>query len=503
MNSSFEKGYDFFLRTSGSQIGINTGKSYVDSINNSIKELVDNLNSFSGIKTEPSFLKGDIAEFWHAGSFNVSSKANESINKAYVDRSHEFASADITTNFGKAYGAKYYKNGKSSSKEQSKSILEKYNEYKSSKGKDNFEEYLQNRNVNGSVQEGIYSGQERLIPKEQVEEATEFLRRKIQEESIKRPEQATRYQETLDKLTNKISDNEGNKSVSLTDTDAKRLAELAKTGDINEEKLKELGVSIEEFVSYEHVMKQALKAGTSAAIVSLVLKVGPEIYKAIGYLIENGELSEDQFKDIGVAALTGASEGFIRGALSASIITACNSGLWGSAVKNVDPNFVGVATVLAMNTMKNAYKVASNQMLARELSNELLKELFIMSSSLISGGVAQAIIQIPILGFMLGSFVGSVVGGFAYDTSYSTLLSFCVDTGLTMFGLVDQNYELPSDVLVAIGVDLLEYERFEYETFEGNRLDIERFDIKRYDPMQLDITFVRRGVIGVSQIGYV
>lgn len=248
MNSSFEKGYDFFLRASGSQIGVNIGHSYVDSINSSIKELVDNLNNFSGIKTESSYLKGDVAEFWHAGSFNVSSMANESVNRAYVDRSHEFASADITTNFGKTYGAKYYRNGKASSKEQSKSILEKYNEYKSSKGKDSFEEYLHNKDVNGSVHETIYSGQERLIPKEQVEEATEFLKRKIQEESIKRPEQAIRYQETLDKLTNKISDNEGNNSVALTDTDARRLAELAKKGDINEDDLKELGVSIKEFV---------------------------------------------------------------------------------------------------------------------------------------------------------------------------------------------------------------------------------------------------------------
>lgn len=50
-------------------------------------------------------------------------------------------------------------------------------------------------------------------------------------------------------------------------------------------------------------MKQALKAGLNAATISIVLRTAPEIINAIKYLIENGEVDEEQFKKIGFAAL--------------------------------------------------------------------------------------------------------------------------------------------------------------------------------------------------------
>ena len=46
-------------------------------------------------------------------------------------------------------------------------------------------------------------------------------------------------------------------------------------------------------------MKQALKAGLNAATISIVLRTAPEIINAIKYLIENGEVDEEQFKKIG------------------------------------------------------------------------------------------------------------------------------------------------------------------------------------------------------------
>lgn len=64
-------------------------------------------------------------------------------------------------------------------------------------------------------------------------------------------------------------------------------------------------------------MKQALKAGLNAATISIVLRTAPEIINAIKYLIENGEVDEEQFKKIGFAALRGGSEGFVRGTVSA------------------------------------------------------------------------------------------------------------------------------------------------------------------------------------------
>ena len=103
---------------------------------------------------------------------------------------------------------------------------------------------------------------------------------------------------------------------------------------------------------------------------------------------------------------------------------------------------------------------------------------------------------------MLGSFIGGVIGGFAYNIGHSLFMSFCVDSGCTFFGLVDQNYELPQEILDEIGIDVFEYEKFDYESFKYDSFQFDSFtpDVFEYD--KFGITIIRRGVIGVGKIGY-
>ena len=129
--------------------------------------------------------------------------------------------------------------------------------------------------------------------------------------------------------------------------------------------------------------------------------------------------------------------------------------------------------------------------------------MFIATCSLMGGGITQSLIEIPILGFMLGSFVGSVVGSFAYNVGYNAFISFCIDTGFTMFGLVDQNYELPNEVMESVGFEVFRYEEFSYEEFNLEEFSFEEFHPKEFEIESLSIGFLRRGVIGVRQIGYV
>jgi hypothetical protein len=119
------------------------------------------------------------------------------------------------------------------------------------------------------------------------------------------------------------------------------------------------------------------------------------------------------------------------------------------------------------------------------------------------GSVTQSFIEIPVLGYMLGSFVGSIAGSFIYSAAYKPFISFCVDTGFTMFGLVEQDYKLPEDVMQEIGIDVFEYDKFEYDTFEPDRFEYKRFTTDTFTPAKLDMSFLRRGVIGVNVIGFV
>ena len=72
-----------------------------------------------------------------------------------------------------------------------------------------------------------------------------------------------------------------------------------------------------------------------------------------------------------------------------------------------------------------------------------------------------------------------------------------------MFGLVEQDYTLPKEVLEEIGIETFDYETFEAESFEPETFEPKTFSVDTFEPDTLDITFLRRGVLGVSKVGYI
>ena len=119
----FEEGYTYFAKNASAYAAATMSDSYVTNVNEEIDKLIKDLNSFEGFKTASKILKGDVAEFWHAGTFNINSALKDSSHRAFVDRSHAPASTDISTNFGDKYGLKYYSDGQASAKAQSVSVL--------------------------------------------------------------------------------------------------------------------------------------------------------------------------------------------------------------------------------------------------------------------------------------------------------------------------------------------------------------------------------------------
>ena len=495
----FREGYEFFQKHAGNFAGHTASVHYLDSVESEIKKLVNNLNEFEYNGARIDTLKGDVAEFWHAGTFNINTAINSSKHRVQVDRSHDFGSADITgINFDAEFGLKYYKDGTASAIQQSKSILNRFNEYKARGRNDNLEKYLEERGLSAEtdLNSPVYAGQYRVIPSDQLKEATMFLEQKIREEAVKRPEQVHRYEETLKLLSDKVKDNKGNESIALSEQEARELAKLSKEGGVNS---KDLHLTTEELIKYTNILRHAYKAGLTAATISMALRVAPEVLNAIAYLIKNGEIEECQFKKIGFSAITGAGEGFVRGTVSAAITASCKAGLCGSAMKSIDPSVVGAVTVLVMNSMKNSYQVTTGNMSRAEMVNE---EMFVTTCALSMGSVSQSLIEIPVLGYMIGSFVGSIAGSVIYSSIYNPVLSFCVDSGFTLFGLVDQNYELPEEVLKEIGIEVFEYEKFEYEPFEYEKFEYKRFEYEQFEYEKLHTIFLRRGVIGVNCVGY-
>ena len=503
IEKSFFNGYHFFEKNIEGQLGANATNVYVNNVYNEILNLIKNLNDFKGFKTNTNQLKGNIAEFFHSGTYNINAIARKSSNRTYVLQSNEFGSVDIGTNFGNDYGLKYYKTAVDSANQQAKSIFEKFKEYQANGGKDDLNKFLSDRGFSDEdINSAIYSGQYRIIPKEQLEGAIKFLEQKIAKESIARPELAEKYRETLKMLRTKIEDGKGTESISLSTEDAKKIAELSKEGCVTEEELKRLGISTEDIIKFEYILKESFKAGLTALQITLILKLAPEIYKAINYLINNGEIDINQFKKLGIESLKSGSEAFLRGTVAATITGACKAGLWGESLKSINPTIIGTLTVFTLDIIKNSFKVAQGKMSRQELVNEMTKEMFILSCSLGVGVLSQTFINIPVFSFMIGNFVGSILGAFVYDKVYNIALSFCIDTGFTMFGLVEQDYRIPEHILKEIGIKTFDFKTFETKTFELKSFKFKTFEPKAFELKSFKTTILRRGVIGVSKIGY-
>lgn len=502
MQDSFKKGYKSFVDIAGGQIGAYEGSEYVSRINESIDVFNKDINAFKGYQTDAGKLKGDIAEFYHADTFNINAAIKDSSFKVKVDRSHDYASVDVKTNFADEYGLKYCGDASKSANAQAISHFQRFKEYQYSSGREEltFEQFLSEKNISSSEvlsSDPIYSGQIRLIPKDQLKEAIEYLKWKIAKESLTRPEQVTRYQDTLNNITSKIEAPDGTSSVELSKEEAEDIARIAKLGKYD---ARTQGFTTEDLVQIQDVIRKGVKAGETAAIITLVLKVAPELYKCLDKLMSNGNLNEEDLKNLGFAALSGASEGFIRGFVAAAITIECESGAFGTALKSTSPSLIGALTVIMMNTMKDSFLVVKGVMSRYEMSANLSRNIFVSSFALGLGSLTQLLIPIP-FAYLLGNLVGSFVGSFAFVRFDSAIMSFCVSSGWTFFGIVKQDYEIPDEELKKLGFDITEFDEF--------MIDCSREDMFVPDTYNCDyyheqfVKFIRRGVISIHQIGYV
>lgn len=501
MSDQFESGYNHAIRCMVGEHGANQAKEYIQDVSDAIHILEGRINSFNGYLTQEGQLQGDIAEYWHGETFNINAVLNSSSYRATVDRSHDFASADIKTNWGEDYGLKYLKFHDCSVNAQATNYFEKFAKYRHSIGNPNltFDEYITVKGLPEDIflSDPIYSGQTRLIPADQLEMAKEYLRFKIAKESITRPEHVKRYQDVLDHLTQKIKSPDGVESIELTRTQSEELTRLAKLGNFEAEAC---GISVEHLVKVRHILNKGIEAGTTAAIMSLVFSMAPEIYKCISSLISEGEIYEERFRQLGFAAIKGGGGGFLRGFVAASLTACCETGMLGGTLQNVHPSIIGALTMIMMNTMKDSYLVIKGTLSKNELAANLSRSIIVAGCGI--GGAALLQLLAPTIPFayLLGNFVGSFVGSFAYIAYEKAFLSYCVVNGWTMFGVVDQNYELPDEVLSKLGFNIYELEELELSLLNCNEFSFFEYSFEKFESEMIRI--LQRGVIGVWQIGY-
>lgn len=548
MYEEMKAGWEFTSKQMGAGISSNMGSQYISDVNAAIDKLAKDMQELGASNLGDKQLKGFVAEYWHADTFNINATLRGSSSRAFVDGSTEHASVDISTNFGKNYSSKYLRSYDESVKAQAKNVIKSYHEYLSKPRKGDamsFEQYLEHygyatdTNIkkiiedykkfladNGSessvtleqfikIHSGeyditsllasVYSGQERLIPSDQLEEAIRYLKREIAKEggkeSSNRAANMANYLETLEKLVDRIADGQGTESVALTKEEAEVIAALIKEGKFKPE---DFGISLKDLVTTEYILNQALKAGYTSAVITLVMQLTPEIIKSVYMLIKYHELDIEQVKKMGIVAISSSAEGFLRGSIASALTIACQAEKLGKQFVNVSPNVIGALTTICLDVAKSSIMVAAGKMTPREMGANITKELLVSSAALAGGAIGQVILpELPVLGYMLGSLVGSCMASVVLNISEKYLISFCVDTGFTCFGLVEQDYELPAEVLKEMGINLTEVHYTQVNYNKVNEIQVNYIEPNQIKINTIEIHMVKRGVIGVNKIGYV
>ena len=440
----FMSGWEYASKYTGTAVASLKGKAYVDTVQSTIaktsaqmqKELRSKVISGRTIQQDAGFA----AEIWHTDSFNLEAALNESEFKATRPDSNAKASADVVVSgkdYNQDYSLKYYKDAESSAKAQAKTFYEDYREYYSHAERHgevpmSEKEYLDQYGKKlDALYDSLYSGQGKLIPADQLDDAKTYLKnKKIKADTsdkVIRQKFSPELQESLDSLAARIEAPDGTKSRPLTEDEARQLVEL--TRDEKDLDLADFGITPSQLITPKYILKQAIGAGTQSAIISTAFAIGPDVYSIIVDATKEGKLDEKKLKEVGIEGVLAGSEGFVEGSVSSAIVIACQSGKFGKAYSNIAPETVGTLTVLTIDAIRFGFQLSSGQITEAEYADLMAQDIIIAIASQASGTLLQALFPFIPFAYVAGSMAGAMVASAGYAAGKDLILEVRGENG--------------------------------------------------------------------------
>ena len=162
-------------------------------------------------------------------------------------------------------------------------------------------------------------------------------------------------------------------------------------------------------------------------------------------------------KSIGTAACAGAANGFVSGLGDRGDHRRSSKGRLRRDGKGCRNGIEGrerhrVTRRANHGDVPKLHLVASGQIEPVEMASNMGQS--VLSTVMMLGGaaVATALTGGATLPALIGSFVGGAAGSMAFKPVSSCVMKVCVDSGVTFFGLVEQDYEVPKRLLSMLGI---------------------------------------------------
>lgn len=473
-----QKGWEAAAKIYGTGAAVMMTGDYIDKVNEAITAFEEAINSRGSANQTIPTLRGFMLEEWAAGTFNIDAVASASKDWAEVPKVNTRNSVDIQLKSGMAYSSKAWNTGKDSGIEQA--------------GLDQ---------VTGKQR---YEGMGRLVPEDQLDDAIKEVHKRYLKNIETRPEVSKANRDTESLLTDRLSNKEGVESKPVSREELDQIARERKTESF---KASEHGVTTDSSITLEYMLKEAGKAGLVSACITVAIRIAPELISIIGYLIKHGELEKSSLKNLGKDALNPAVTGFLRGSITSILYAECAKGTFGKALIGIDPSLLGVVVSLVIETGWNSIKVARGRITPLEMGDTFARSAVTgvgyLVGAKIGGAIGQAIgFAAPFFGFIVGSIMGAGAS-IAYNWTKKKVMSLCIDTGFTCFGLVEQDYSIPPEVMRRLGIPFAELEDTILSIAELETAELKTASLDYAELDKIELYTPRRGLIGVNKVGYI
>ncbi|CAG7614362.1 hypothetical protein PAESOLCIP111_01701 [Paenibacillus solanacearum] len=463
--SDFETSFRLGAEAWAGSQGASYGAQYTNNVEQAIRQATDALRQMGDSTGNKGldYAKGDIAEIWHAETFNIdASRLGKTNVSARAPR--DTGAADIR--FGsspdlKDAQLKYYKNGEETAK---------------------------------AISNPKYGQMEKVVPSDQLEEVKRTAETLKQKNELRRPEQAKQYEHTAKSASDRLKEG-GVESKPLSEAEAKQMAKELRDGTFDPKKY---GLHIDSVVKWSDIARQSGQAAVHAALFSLALKSAPLMMDMLKKAMQESAVDPGEFLLKGIDAFHDAVWDGLRGGIASFLTISCQSGQIGSMFKQASPDIIGAATVVAVNAIRNAIKLSRGQLTASEFADACLMDSIVVSFGLLGAAAGQALIPIPLLGSLIGNLIGGLIGTLVYQGSKSLIMTLAIDRGWTLFGFVDQNYTVPREMLARTGIHLIKLSSIQLNPLQLSTIQLHRLSVGR-----IQIEPLSRGLLRANMVGYI
>ena len=436
--------------------------AYAERVEHALEDVVRHMDALANTQKDLHYAKGDLAEAWHVGTFDADAVRRGAGARATAPRDASPIDARVHGSSIEHAQIKYFRSPEDTAKAISHP---KYDDL-----------------------------DQKVVPGDQLDGVRDAAARLAARNAHNRPDVAESYAHTAKTADDRLR-MDGVESRPLSEADAREMVkQLRETRDVNRGGF---GLTPQQVIQWQDILRESTTAAARAAIISAALQSAPYLVAIARKALETGEISAKDFAPLGKALPATLIRSGVAGGLSAAIVGSARAGVLGSSLQQVDPTFVAAGVTLALSAFETSVRAARGDITWPVAAKCISEDAIVLASAMGGAALGQALIPIPMLGALVGNIVGAVAARMAIEQVNEVVIGIAVETGWSVFGLVDQNYTVPSDVLEASG----------WSVFKVQELDLRRLDYQRFQPQVLEVKTVgmrvlRRGVVSFSRVAY-